>query len=516
MLTLQPYRNEPVLDWSQADRRKELEEALASVKSQFGKTYPLYIGGREVTTADRLASFNPSLHREVVGFVCQADQALIDESISAADTAFAGWRLTSFRERALFLVKAAAIMRRRKAELMAWQIWESGKNWSEADGDVNEAIDFLEFYARAAIELGDGKELEPYPGEDNRLTYQPLGVGVIIPPWNFPLAILTGMTASAIVTGNAVLLKPSPLSSVTAVKFVEIMREIQLPQGVLNLVPGPPEIIGDHMVGHPDVRFVSFTGSKATGIHIDEVAHRNIAKQRWIKRVVAEMGGKDGIVVDETADVAAAAAGIVASAFGFQGQKCSAGSRAIIHEAVYDQVVEQVIQLTRTLKVGQASENPDLGPVIDAKAYAKITGYIELGKSEARLALGGDADDREGYFIHPTIFVEALPQSRIMQEEIFGPVLGICKVSSFEEGVRVFNDTEYGLTGAVFSARRERLEYAREHMMCGNLYFNRKCTGALVGVQPFGGFNMSGTDAKAGSKDYLLNFVQAKTVTERL
>ncbi len=516
MLTLQPYRNEPVLDWSQADRRRQLEAALTSVKTQFGKTYPLYIGGREVTTPDRLESLNPSRHSEVVGLVCQADKALIDESVSAADRAFANWRLTSFQERALFLVKAAAIMRRRKAELMAWQIWESGKNWSEADGDVNEAIDFLEFYARAAIELGGGKELEPYPGEDNRLMYQPLGVGVVIPPWNFPLAILTGMTASALVTGNTVLLKPSPLSSVMAAKFVEIMRELQLPEGVLNFVPGPPEIIGDHMVAHHDVRFVSFTGSKATGIHIDEVAHRNIAKQRWIKRVVAEMGGKDGIVVDETADIDAAAAGIVASAFGFQGQKCSAGSRAIIHEAVYDEVVAKVVQLTGALKIGPANEDPDLGPVIDAKAYAKITGYIELGKNEAKLALGGDADDREGYFIHPTIFVDASPQSRIMQEEIFGPVLGICKVSSYEEGIRVFNDTEYGLTGAVFSALRERLEYAREHMMCGNLYFNRKCTGALVGVQPFGGFNMSGTDAKAGSKDYLLNFVQAKTVTERL
>ncbi|WDL95419.1 L-glutamate gamma-semialdehyde dehydrogenase [Alicyclobacillus sp. ALC3] len=515
-MTLMPYRNEPTIDWTEQSRKADLEAALASVKAQFGKTYPLYVGGRDITTNNTLASQNPSKHSEVVGFVSQADKAVIDEAITAAERAFDTWRLTSFRERAMYLVKAAEVMRKRKAELMAWQIYESGKNWAEADGDVNEAIDFLEFYARSALELDKGQELFPWPGEDNRMMYLPLGVGVIIPPWNFPLAILTGTTVAAIVTGNTVLVKPSPLSSVMAAKFVEIMKELKLPDGVLNFVPGPPEDIGDYMTTHRDVRFISFTGSKAVGVHIDEVAHQTQARQRWIKRVVAEMGGKDGIVVDETADLDAAAAAIVASAFGFQGQKCSAGSRAIIHEAVYDEVVAKVVAGASRLTVGPADENHNLGPVIDEKAFAKITKYIGIGKQEARLALGGETDDSVGYFVEPTVFVDADPRSRIMQEEIFGPVLSVTKVKDFEEGIAVFNDTEYGLTGAVFSAHRDRLEYARWNMNCGNLYFNRKCTGSLVGVQPFGGFNMSGTDAKAGSRDYLLNFVQPKTVTEQL
>lgn len=511
-----PYQNEPVIDWTQSSRRSELQTALEFVKSQLGKKYPLYVNGQEIETQDSLPSNNPSAHNEIVGFVSQANQGHIDEAIFAAQQAFEQWSLRSFRERAMYLLKASATMRRRKAELMAWQIYESGKNWAEADGDVNEAIDFLEFYARSAIELDKGQDLVPYPGEDNQMVYIPLGVGAIIPPWNFPLAILTGMTAAALVTGNTILLKPSPLSSVMAAKFVEIMREAYLPDGVLNFVPGPPEVIGDYMTGHRDVRFISFTGSKATGLHIDEVAHRTIPGQRWIKRVVAEMGGKDGIVVDETADLDSAAAAIVASAFGFQGQKCSAGSRAMIHESVYPEVVAKVVERSKALTMGPSDKNHDLGPVIDQKAYEKITSYIEIGKSEATLLFGGTYDDTEGYFIQPTAFGDADRHDRIMREEIFGPVLAITKVSSFEEGIRVFNDTEYGLTGAVFSRRRERLEYARDHMMCGNLYFNRKCTGSLVGVQPFGGFNMSGTDAKAGSKDYLLNFVQPKTVTEAL
>ncbi|GEO25437.1 1-pyrroline-5-carboxylate dehydrogenase [Alicyclobacillus acidoterrestris] len=514
-MTLMPYRNEPPTDWTTAPYKQQLEQALAEVKKQFGKTYPLYIDGQEIMTDDLLKSVNPANHQEVVGYISQATRAHVDQAIAAAARAFKTWRHTTFEERAMYLMKAAQIMRQRKAELMAWQIYESGKNWAEADGDVCEAIDFLEFYARQAIQLGKGVELTPYPGEDNRMFYLPLGVGVVIPPWNFPLAILTGTAVSAIVTGNPIVLKPSPLSSVMAVKFVEIMRELELPAGVLNFVQGPPEEIGDYMVAHKDVRFVSFTGSKNTGLHIDETAHKVSEGQRWIKRVVAEMGGKDSIVVDETADVEAAAAAIVASAFGFQGQKCSAGSRAIIHEAVYDEIVNRVAELTKKLEMGAPADNAVVGPVIDEKAFAKVTSYIEIGKREAKLLVGGTADDSTGYFIHPTVFVDAAPDARIMQEEIFGPVLAICKVRSFEEGIDVFNNTEYGLTGALFSRRRDRLEYARYHMECGNLYFNRKCTGSLVGVQPFGGFNMSGTDAKAGGPDYLLNFVQPKTVTEQ-
>lgn len=515
-MTVIPYQNEPAIDWTSSERSSELTQAIKQVRSQFGKTYPLVIDGQEITTECLLASVNPAKHGEGIGQVCQATRKHIDHAIEAASRAFESWSLTSFSERALYLFKAAAIMRERKADLMAWQILETGKNWAEADGDVNEAIDFLEFYARSAVELENGQELNPYPGEDNRMIYIPLGVGVVIPPWNFPLAILTGTVTAALVTGNTVVLKPSPLSSVMAAKFVEIMQELELPAGVLNFVPGDPAQIGDYMTGHPDVRFVSFTGSKQVGLHIDEVAHRRNEQQRWIKRVVAEMGGKDGTVVDETADLDDAAREIVAAAFGFQGQKCSAGSRAIIHEAVYDELVEKIVEHASRLTVGLSEENPNLGPVIDPKAFAKISQYIQIGKSEGKLVLGGTSDDSTGYFVQPTIFIDVDPKARIMQEEIFGPVLGICKVSSFEEGVRVFNATEYGLTGAVFSKKRDRLEYARRHMHCGNLYFNRRCTGSLVGVQPFGGFDMSGTDSKAGSKHYLLNFVQPKTVTETL
>lgn len=514
-MTVMPYQNEPMSDWTSTERASELRQTIEYVRSQFGKTYPLFIDGQEVTTECLLASVNPAKHDEVIGRVCQATRDHIDLAISAASRAAESWSLTSFSERAMYLFKAASAMRKRKAELMAWQILETGKNWAEADGDVNEAIDFLEFYARSAVELENGQELNPYPGEDNRMIYIPLGVGVVIPPWNFPLAILTGTVTAALVTGNTVVLKPSPLSSVMAAKFVELMQELELPAGVLNFVSGDPAEIGDFMTEHPDVRFVSFTGSKQVGLHIDEVAHRRSKQQRWIKRVVAEMGGKDGTVVDETADLDAAATEIVAAAFGFQGQKCSAGSRAIIHEAVYNELVEKIVDRASRLTVGPSEENPNLGPVIDPKAFAKIMQYIQIGKSEGKLVLGGTADDSTGYFVQPTIFIDVDPKARIMQEEIFGPVLGICKVSSFEEGVRVFNDTEYGLTGAVFSKKRERLEYARRHMHCGNLYFNRRCTGAIVGVQPFGGFDMSGTDAKAGSQHYLLNFVQPKTVTER-
>jgi 1-pyrroline-5-carboxylate dehydrogenase len=513
-MTLMPYKNEPTSDFSNPSVKESMQSALQDVQAQFGQTYPLYVGGKEVLMEKTLPSVNPAKKAEVVGYVSQANQKVIDEAISAAKEAFDTWRFTTPVERAGYLLKAAAIMRRRKFELCAWQIFESAKNWAEAEGDVNEAIDFLEFYARQAIALGNYQPTVPYPGEQNLFEYLPLGVGVVISPWNFPLAILTGMASSAIVTGNTILLKPAPTSSVMATKFVDIMREVCLPAGVLNFVPGLPEDIGDYMTGHKDVSFVSFTGSKNTGLHIAENAHRRIEGQRYVKRVIAEMGGKDGIIVDETADLELAAKGIVASAFGFQGQKCSAGSRAMIHESVYDELLDLVVRKASELKVGIPAENFAMGPVIDDRAFEKITGYIEIGKNEGRLLLGGTADDSVGYFVNPTIFADLSPDARVMKEEIFGPVLSICKVKTFAEAVDVFNNTEYGLTGSVYSNDRKHLEYARQRVMCGNLYFNRKCTGSLVGVHPFGGFNMSGTDAKAGGPDYLKNFVQPKVVTE--
>ncbi|ASN04845.1 L-glutamate gamma-semialdehyde dehydrogenase [Virgibacillus necropolis] len=509
-----PFKNDAPTDWGNPENKEELNSSLEFVKTELGKEYPLVIGGREISTEHKLASYNPALHNEVVGYVCQAGKDDIETAITAARKAYESWSSATFQERALHLFKAAEIMKRRKAELIAWQVYEAGKNWTEADGEINEATDFLEMYGRNAIKLEQGQELVSLPGIENRLEYKPLGVGAIISPWNFPLAIVTGMTVSAIVTGNTVLLKPASLTPVVAAKFMEIMHEADIPDGVINFVPGSSGEMGDYMVAHRDINFVSFTGSKEVGLRIDEVAHTRIPDQRWIKRVVAEMGGKNGVVVDESADLDAAADGIVTSAFGYQGQKCSAGSRAIIHENVYDVMVNKIIERTQALQVGSGNENNAIGPVIDEKAFKKINEYVEIGKNEGILVCGGDSDDTEGYYITPTVIKDVTPESRIMKEEIFGPVLAICKVANVEEGVEVYNNTEFGLTGALYTNKRDQIMYARQKMDCGNLFFNGKCTGALVGVQPFGGYYMSGTGSKTGCMDYLLNFVQAKTCAE--
>ncbi|GMA57632.1 1-pyrroline-5-carboxylate dehydrogenase [Alicyclobacillus sacchari] len=396
---------------------------------------------------------------------------------------------------------------------------ESGKSRAEADADTAEAIDFLEYYGRQMLDLsqrGDAA-LTPFPGEDNHMEYIPLGVGAIIPPWNFPLAIVTGMTVSAVVAGNTVLLKPASQTPIIAYKMMEALMEAGLPAGVVNFVPGDPEEIGDFMVEHPDIRFISFTGSKHVGLRMNELAAKRIPGQRWIKRFVAEMGGKDAIVVDEGFDIDLAARIIVQSAFGFSGQKCSACSRVIAHASLYDPLIERVAALTRELKVGDVRDEAHFtGPVIDEKAFAKVTSYIDIGKQEGRLVAGGEASQERGYFVQPTVFADVAPTARLMQEEIFGPVVAFAKASSFEEAIAMANQTEFGLTGSVLTRDREHIAYARRKFHVGNLYFNRKCTGAVVGVHPFGGFQMSGTDSKAGGPDYLLLFTQPKAISELL
>jgi 1-pyrroline-5-carboxylate dehydrogenase len=342
-------------------------------------------------------------------------------------------------------------------------------------------------------------------------------VGAVIPPWNFPGAIMVGMTSAAIVAGNTVVLKPASTSPTIAARFVEVMEEVSLPPGVLNFLPGPGGAIGDTLVLHPKTRFIAFTGSKEVGLRINELAAKTQPGQIWVKRTILEMGGKDAVVVDSSTDLEAAAEGIVASAFGYQGQKCSAGSRAIIVQDVYEAVVDRVVERTRRLHVGPVTDRRNtIGPVIDQKAYDKILSYIEVGKGEGKLLLGGKALRGKGWFIQPTIFGDVPPQARIAQEEIFGPVLTIIRARDFEHALEIANGTEYGLTGSVYSKNRANLEKARRQFHVGNLYFNRKCTGALVGVHPFGGFNMSGTDSKAGGRDYLLLFSQAKSISERL
>jgi 1-pyrroline-5-carboxylate dehydrogenase len=444
-----------------------------------------------------------------------ADKDLAEKAMQAALQAFATWKKQKPEHRANVLFKAAAIIRRRKHEFSGYLVKEAGKPWNEADADTAEAIDFLEYYARQVLKLKDGADVKSRAGESNQYHYIPLGVGIIISPFNFPLAIMAGTAAAAIVTGNTILLKPADATPVVAAKFVEVMEEAGLPNGVLNFIPGNGSEIGDYLVEHPKTRFVSFTGSRAVGCRIYERASKVQPTQTWLKRVIAEMGGKDTVLVDKDADLDAAASAIVYSAFGFSGQKCSAGSRAVIHQDVYDAVVEKAAALARTLTVGNPEDpNTYMGPVIHQASYDKVMSYIEIGKTEGRLLTGGEGDDSKGYFIQPTIFADVDENARLMQEEIFGPVVALCKARDFDHMLEVANNTEYGLTGALLSNNREHIERAREDFHVGNLYFNRGCTGAIVGYQPFGGFNMSGTDSKAGGPDYLVLHMQAKTTSE--
>jgi 1-pyrroline-5-carboxylate dehydrogenase len=511
------FKNEPPTDFTQAVNIEAMEAAIAKVSSQLGQTYPLIIGGERIMTAETFNSINPADPDQVIGRFAKADAALVDRAIRAAEGAFRTWQYTPPEERARYLFHAAALMRRRKHEFSAWIVFEVGKSWVEADADTAEAIDFLEFYGREMLRLGGPQPLVPYPGEENELRYIPLGVGAVIPPWNFPLAILVGMTSAAIVAGNTVVLKPASTAPTVAAQFVKLMEEVSLPPGVLNFLPGPGSSIGDALVLHPRTRFIAFTGSKEVGLRINELAARPQPGQIWIKRTILEMGGKDAVVVDETADLDAAAEGIVVSAFGYQGQKCSAGSRAILVDRIYEPVVERVIARARKITVGPPVDRRNwMGPVIDANAYRKIMDYIEIGTQEGKLLYGGGPAGDKGYFIQPTVFGDVPPTARIAQEEIFGPVLACIRARDFDDALAIANGTEYGLTGSLYSTNRAHIERARREFHVGNLYFNRKCTGALVGVHPFGGFNMSGTDSKAGGRDYLLLFTQAKAISEKL
>ncbi|MBB6669741.1 L-glutamate gamma-semialdehyde dehydrogenase [Cohnella nanjingensis] len=511
------FRNEPLTPFAGEAEKEAFRAALGRVRASLGASYAPVVGGRKVETGRRTPSVNPAEIGQIVGNVHQADAALAEQAVQAAAIAYEGWRQTTPGARARCLYKAAAILRRRKHEFSAWMVFESGKTWAEADADTAEAIDFMEFYGREAERLAERQPLTHIDGEDNELAYIPLGVGIVIPPWNFPLAILAGMTTAAIVCGNTVVVKPATPAQVIAARFCELLEEAGVPAGVVNYLPGPGAEIGDYLVDHPLTRFVSFTGSREIGLRINERAAKHQPGQRWIKRVVAEMGGKDAIVVDADSNLDAAAAAIAASAFGFAGQKCSACSRAIVLADVYEDVLGKVAALTRGLKLGAPVEaDTDVGPVIDDKAYAKIRDYIDIGRGEGRLIAGGGTGDPGGYYLQPTIFADVARDSRLAQEEIFGPVLAFLKASTFDEALAIANETDYGLTGAVFSRSRARLEQARAEFHAGNLYLNRKCTGALVGVHPFGGFNLSGTDSKAGGRDYLLLFSQAKVVSEKL
>ncbi|GAC1654607.1 MAG: L-glutamate gamma-semialdehyde dehydrogenase [Ktedonobacteraceae bacterium] len=513
--TQTPFINQPFFDFSQEEHKRAQTEALAQVKGELGQTYPLIIGGKKIQAAQTFASVNPSQPDQIVGYFGRATVEQTQEAIQTAAATFGTWKRVPAQERANYLFQAAELMRQRRYYLNAWMIYEVGKSWVEADGDTAEAIDFLEFYAREMLRLADEQPVTKIKGEENQLVYIPLGVCAVIPPWNFPCAIMAGMTSAAFVTGNTVILKPASTSPAIAYQFVRILEEVGLPAGVVNFLTGSGAVIGDTLVESPQVRFIAFTGSREVGLHIHELAAKHQQGQRWLKRTILEMGGKDAIVVDETADLDAAATGIVASAFGFQGQKCSAGSRAIVVDKVYDEVLQKVIEKTQKLTLGDVTQpSTYMGPVVDENAVQKIVDYINIGKQEGRLVSGG-GHHGPGYFIEPTIIADVDSHARVAQEEIFGPVLAFIKAKDFDDALHIANDTEFGLTGSLYSNDPERIERAEEEYHVGNLYFNRKCTGALVGVHPFGGFNMSGTDSKAGGRDYLLLFTQAKAISAK-
>jgi RHH-type proline utilization regulon transcriptional repressor/proline dehydrogenase/delta 1-pyrroline-5-carboxylate dehydrogenase len=513
---LKPFQNEPFTDFSRDDNRKKMQDALARVKAELGKTYPLVIGGERVKTKDTFPSVNPSRTKEVIGNVSRATKQDAQRAIASASQAFERWRDTDPKERAQLLVKAADVIRKRYFDFAAWIVYESAKSWREADVEVGECIDFLEYYAREWLRLASRHESH-IAGEDNEYVYEPRGVAVVIAPWNFPLAILAGMTAAAVVTGNTAIMKPSEQSSVLGAKLQEVWEEAGAPPGVVNYLPGIGEEIGPTLVEHPDVAVVAFTGSQAVGLTINEQAAKTPPQQDHVKRVIAEMGGKNATVIDADADLDEAVKGVVEGAFGYSGQKCSACSRAIVVAPIYDQFVRRLVESTRSLKMAP-SEDPscNVGPVIDEDSRKRIKDYIEKGKKEAKLVYAGDAGPLadQGTFVAPHIFADVKPDATIAQEEIFGPVLAVLKVNDVDEALKVATGVRYALTGAVFTRSPETIDKAKRRFRVGNLYINRKCTGAMVGRQPFGGFKMSGIGSKAGGPDYLLQFVVPRTITE--
>ncbi len=511
------FTNEPSIDWSNPENTRRMSVAIEKVRNELGREYDLVIDGRRVKTAEKTQSLNPAKPTEVVGRFSAAGAAEVEPAMQAALKAFETWKYSTVKERTGLLFRVSHLLRERKFELMAWMVFEVGKNWPEADGDIAELIDFTDFYALEALRLAEAKTPVQLPGERDWLRYIPLGVGAVIPPWNFPGAIMGGMTLASIVCGNTVVLKPSGDSPTIAAKFFEILEEAGLPDGVVNFCPGHGSSFGNAIVEHPKTRYIAFTGSKEVGLHINQRAAVQQPGQLWIKRTVLEMGGKDSIVVDADADLDAAVEGVASAAFGFSGQKCSACSRAIIDERIYDKFLQQLKERVEKITVGDPALNPNMGPVVNEKSMKTILGYIQKGVAEGgRLITGGQRIGNEGYFIQPTVIADVDPMATISQQEIFGPVLAVIKSRSFEHGLQIANNTEFGLTGAVYTNSDDKIEAAKQQFHVGNLYINRKCTGAMVGAHPFGGFNMSGTDSKAGGPDYLLLFTQAKSIGEKI
>jgi 1-pyrroline-5-carboxylate dehydrogenase len=513
-----PFRNEPPVDFSREDNARKMRAAIEKVRGQLGREYDLIIGGKHVKTAEKIKSPNPAKPSQIVGIHQKAGKEQVEPAMAAALKAFESWRQSSFEERASLLFRVADLLRERKYEFMAWLVFEVSKNWAEADGDIAETIDFCELYAREALRLAKAEPVVQLPGERDHLFYIPLGVGAVIPPWNFPCAIMAGMTLASIVCGNTVILKPSSDSPTIAAKFIELLEEAGIPEGVVNFCPGAGGSFGDAVVSHPKTRYIAFTGSREVGLHINKSAATQAPGQIWIKRTILEMGGKDAIIVDADTDLDVAVEGVAQAAFGFQGQKCSACSRAIVDERVYDKFLDMLKTRVEKFTIGDPAENFNMGAVINEGSMKTIMEYIEAGKRDGRLLTGGGraTNAGEGYFLQPTVFADIPPKSKLEQEEIFGPVLAVIKAKNFEHALEIANDTEFGLTGAVYTKSRDKIERAFRDFHVGNLYINRKCTGAIAGAHPFGGFNMSGTDSKSGGPDYLYLFSQGKSVGEKI
>jgi 1-pyrroline-5-carboxylate dehydrogenase len=510
------FRNEPVTDFSIPAEQVRFRAGLERVGRDLGRTYPLIIGGRSITHAETVGNFNPSHPDQVIGLHAAANSQDVDAAVRAASLAFPSWSRVAPETRAEMLFKVGDLLRSRRQDFGAMLVLEVGKSWDEADGEIAETIDVMNWYGRQALRLSGPQMTTRFGAETASFFYVPLGVGVVISPWNFPLALTAGMAAAAVVAGNTVVVKPSSASATSVAWLLTLFEQAGLPAGVINYVTGNGGAIGDYLVDHPRVRFVAFTGSRDVGVRIHERAARVQPGQIWLKRVQLEMGGKNAVVVDETADLGAAAEGIVTGAFSFQGQKCSAGSRAIVVESVYEELLERVTERAKTLRMGDPTDPLNtIGPVIDGAAKRKVLDYIAIGKGEGRLRLGGTDVADEGHFVEPTIISDVAPEARVAQEEIFGPVLSVIRAKDFDRALTIANGTQFGLTGSVFSRDRNRLQRARREFHVGNLYVNRKPTGSMIGIHPFGGFNMSGTDSKAGGPDYLLLFLQGKSVGER-
>ena len=513
---IEGFVNAQELDFTLEENKQKLEEAFRKVDAERGTTFPLVIGGERIMTEKKITSLDPAT-KEVLGYTCSADAALATKAIEVANEAFQSWKKTPVEERIRCMRKLAQLLIDNRYEIDAWNVLESGKNWGEADGELCEQLDFINSYVYHMQNLAKGLELVP-TAEFNKCIYIPLGVGAAISPWNFPVSLFGNMIVSAVITGNTIVCKPASNTPLVAYKFFELCEKAGIPAGVINFIPGAGSEIGDLIVEHPLIHFVNFTGSKEVGCGIYEKAAKVQPGQKWLKRVVSEMGGKNAIIVDSSADIKLAASGVASSAFTFQGQKCSACSRALVMSDVYEEFIDAVVEEAKKLAAdqGEGRKNCAMGPVSSKAAFDMIASYIEIGRKEGKVVFGGNYSDEKGYFLEPTVIRDIKRTDRIANEEIFGPVLAVIKVDSFDEALDIANQTEYGLTGSVYSETRENVMKAKDEFMVGNLYFNRKSTAAVVLQHPFGGFNMSGTDAKTGTASYLTNFMNLKSVSEYL